>query len=115
MYELTGTGVIMIDFRPGDYRTDFEGAVRRPEQAAVLAHDMINTARMSRAWSSFVALMRSGPAPAHAAESLRRTLLRGRSGTVRTGRFFQAQLGPFLARFGTLAFKRKMQEKYFGL
>jgi len=115
MYELTGTGVIMIDFRPGDYRTDFEGSVRRPEQAAAWAHDTINTARMSRAWSSFVALMRSGPAPAHAAESLRRTLLRGRSGTVRTGRFFQAQLGPFLARFGTLAFKRKVQEKYFGL
>lgn len=115
MYELAGTGVIMIDFRPGDYRTDFEGSVRRPEQAAGLAHDTINLARMSRAWASFVALMRSGPAPAHAAESLRRTLLRGRSGTVRTGRFFQAHLGPFLARFGSLAFRRKVQAKYFGL
>ncbi|NBX59989.1 MAG: SDR family NAD(P)-dependent oxidoreductase, partial [Opitutaceae bacterium] len=51
MYELTGTGVIMIDFRPGDYRTDFESSVRRPEQAAGWAHDTINTARMSRAWS----------------------------------------------------------------
>ena len=30
MYELRDTGVIVIDFRPGDYRTDFEGAVRRP-------------------------------------------------------------------------------------
>jgi hypothetical protein len=42
-------------------------------------------------------------------------LLRGRSGTVRTGRFFQAHLGPFLARFGSLAFRRKVQAKYFGL
>ncbi len=30
MYEVKSTGVIVIDFRPGDYRTDFEGSVRRP-------------------------------------------------------------------------------------
>ena len=29
MFETAGTGVIVIDFRPGDYRTDFEGSVRR--------------------------------------------------------------------------------------
>jgi hypothetical protein len=34
---------------------------------------------------------------------------------VRTGRFFQAVLGPFLARFGSLALRRRVQEKYFGL
>ena len=115
MYELHGTGVIVIDFRPGDYRTDFEGAVRRPPQAAALAADAVNTARMDRVWTSFVRMMRTGPAPAHAADSLRRALERGRSGTVRTGRFFQAVLGPFLARFGSLAFRRRVQEKYFGL
>jgi len=38
-----------------------------------------------------------------------------RSGTVRSGRFFQAVLAPFLARFGSLALKRRIQEKYFGL
>ena len=32
--EVRGSGVMIIDFRPGDYRTDFEGAVRRPEQKA---------------------------------------------------------------------------------
>jgi len=115
MYELHGTGVIVIDFRPGDYHTDFEGAVRRPAQAAALAADTVNTARMARVWSAFAGMMQSGPAPAQAAEDLRRALLRGRSGTVRTGRFFQAVLGPFLARFGSLALRRKVQEKYFGL
>ncbi len=115
MYELQGTGVIVLDFRPGDYRTDFEGSVRRPVQDAALAADAVNTARMARVWATFVAMMRTGPAPAHAAATLQRALLRGRSGTVRSGRFFQAVLGPFLARFGSLALRRKVQEKYFGL
>ena len=115
MYELHGTGVIVIDFRPGDYRTDFEGSVRRPPQDGALATDRLNTTRMARAWDAFVRMMQSGPPPAQAADSLRRALLRGRSGTVRTGRFFQAVLGPFLARFGSLALRRRVQEKYFGL
>ncbi len=112
MYEVKGTGVIVIDFRPGDYRTDFEGSVRRPDQPGL---DPLNAGRMARAWTSFEAMMRSGPPAAHAAESLRRALLRGRSGTVRSGRLFQAVVAPFLARFGSLALKRRIQEIYFGL
>jgi short-subunit dehydrogenase len=115
MYELHGTGVIIIDFRPGDYRTDFESSVRRPSQDAALAKDAANTASMARVWASFVRMMQSGPSPVHAADSLRHALVRGRSDTVRTGRFFQAVLGPFLARFGSLALRRRIQEKYFGL
>lgn len=112
MYEVKGTGVIVIDFRPGDYRTDFEGSVRRPAQTGA---DADQTNRMMRVWRSFTALMQSGPLPALAAADLRVALLRGRSGTVRTGRSFQAVLAPFLARFGSLALKRRIQEKYFGL
>lgn len=107
MYEVRGTGVIIIDFRPGDYRTDFEGSVRRPPGAAGPGQ--------AGAWAAFTAMMQSGPPPAGAAADLRSALLRGRSGTVRSGRFFQAVLAPFLARFGSLALKRKIQEKYFGL
>ena len=107
MFETAGTGVIIIDFRPGDYRTDFEGSVRRPAP--------ITEARQQRVWAAFGRMMQSGPAPAHAAESLRRALLRGRSGTVRTGRFFQAVLGPFLARLGPLPLRRAILARYFGL
>jgi short-subunit dehydrogenase len=107
MYEVKGTGVIVIDFRPGDYRTDFEGSVRRPPGTAGPGQD--------RVWSAFTTMMQSGPPPADAAESLQRALLRGRSGTVRSGRFFQSVVAPFLARFGSLALKRRIQEKYFGL
>src|SRR5690606_16633229 len=101
MIELEGTGVSVIDFRPGDYRTDFERSVQRPGGAT--------SARLQRAWDAFAAMMRSGPPPAHAAEALRRALLRRRSGTVRTGRAFQAMVAPFLARFGSLALKRRVQ------
>jgi short-subunit dehydrogenase len=112
MYEVKETGVIVIDFRPGDFRTDFEGSVRRPVQAGA---DPTQAARLARAWRNFTAMMQSGPPPAAAAAALRAALARGRSGTVRTGRFFQAVLGPFLARFGSLTLKRRVQEKYFGL
>ena len=108
MMETEGTGLVVLDVRPGDYRTDFEGSVLRPAQAAA-------GARERRAWSAFERMMRTGPEPAHAAESLRRALLRGRSGTVRTGRLFQAVIGPFLARFGSLALGRRVQARYFDL
>jgi short-subunit dehydrogenase len=105
MIETAGTGVVVIDFRPGDYRTDFDGSVRQPQQPP--------SPRMSHAWAAFEKMMRSGPAPAHAAAGLRRALLRRRSGTVRTGRFFQATLAPFLSRFGSLDLKRRIQARYF--
>lgn len=108
MYEVAGSGVIVIDFRPGDFQTDFEGSVQRPAQ---LAPDP----RRERAWEMFSAMMRSGPAPAGAARDLRRALERGRSGTVRTGRFFQAVLAPLLTRFASLALKRRIQQSYFGI
>jgi len=103
--ETANTGVVVIDFRPGDYRTNFDGSVRRPQTSP--------SPRMSRAWAAFETMMYSGPPPAHAAAALRRALLRQRSGTVRTGRFFQAVFAPFLARFGSLALKRRIQARYF--
>lgn len=112
MYELHGTGVIVIDFRPGDYHTDFEGATRRPPQGE---SDAASVRRRQRAWERFVRMMRSCPPPSHAAGRLRRALLRGRSHTVRSGDFFQAVIAPFLARFVPLSWRRWVQEKYFGL
>ncbi|OHE86685.1 MAG: hypothetical protein A3G75_13790 [Verrucomicrobia bacterium RIFCSPLOWO2_12_FULL_64_8] len=105
MVEAAGTGVFVIDFRPGDYRTDFEGSVRRVPEAF--------TPRQQRVWEAFAAMMRSGPQPARAAASLRRALHRRRSGTVRTGRFFQAVAGPFLARLGPASWVRAFLARYF--
>ena len=105
MIETAGTGVVILDFRPGDYRTDFEGSVQRPPGET--------TPRLERAWAAFKKMMESGPAPAHAAAALRRALLKNRIGTVRTGRFFQAVLAPLLARFGSRALVRRIHAKYF--
>ena len=105
MIETAGTGVVIIDFRPGDYRTDFEASVLRPVTT--------DAPRLVRAWAAFTAMMQSGPPPAHAAAALRRALLRNHSGTVRIGRFFQTVLAPFLARFGSLPLRRRIQAKYF--
>lgn len=105
MIETRGTGVVIIDFRPGDYRTDFDTSVRRPQTAP--------PPRVARAWQAFEKMMHSGPEPKFAAADLRRALARNRSGTVRTGRFFQAVFAPFIARFGSLALKRRIQAHYF--
>jgi short-subunit dehydrogenase len=105
MLEFAGTGIVILDVRPGDYRTDFEGSVRRPPGGA--------TPRMARAWKAFEKMMSEGPTPDHAAAALRRALLRNRSGTVRTGRFFQAVLAPLLARLGSLPLRRRIQAHYF--
>lgn len=104
MMEVKGTDVVILDVRPGDYRTDFEGSVRRVGNS---------TPREARAWAAFARMMKSGPPPAAAAADLRRALLRRRSGTLRTGRFFQAVLAPLLARFGSLGLKRRIQAGYF--
>ncbi len=105
MFELRDTGVIVIDLRPGDYRTDFEGSVRRPAGQ--------DSPRLTRGWAAFERMMRSGPPPAHAAAALRRALLARRSGTVRCGRFFQSVAAPFLVRFAPLALRRAIQARYF--
>jgi NAD(P)-dependent dehydrogenase (short-subunit alcohol dehydrogenase family) len=107
MIETAGTAVVIIDFQPGDFRTDFDGAVRRPQANP--------TPRMQGAWQAFEAMMRSGPPPTEAAAALRRALLRHRSGTVRCGRFFQAILAPFLTRFGSQGLVRRIHARYFNL
>ena len=108
MIEYAGSNIIILDVRPGDYRTDFESSVARPDQP-------IPNARRDRAWAAFHRMMQSGPEPKHAAEAIRRALLRGRSDTVRTGRLFQAKIAPLLARFGSLRLKRWVQGRYFDL
>jgi NAD(P)-dependent dehydrogenase (short-subunit alcohol dehydrogenase family) len=106
MTEIAGTGVVVIDLRPGDFRTDFDGSVQRAPATF--------TPRMARVWGAFARMMETGPAPARAAAVLRRALLARRSGTVRPGRLFQTWLAPLLARFGPRSWSRYFQERYFG-
>ncbi|HTQ29902.1 MAG TPA: SDR family NAD(P)-dependent oxidoreductase [Opitutaceae bacterium] len=105
--ETRGTGVSVIDFRPGDYHTTFNQAMHRlpsaPDETA------------ARVWRRLEANLRAAPPPARAAADLRRALLHGRRGTVRSGTFFQARLAPLLARFAPLALRRAALQAYYGI
>ena len=79
------TGVIFIDFQPGDYRTQFNHNLTRygednPESEAV--------------WRQLERNLRRGPAPERAAIDVVAALLRGKSSTVTSGSFFQSKVAP---------------------
>jgi short-subunit dehydrogenase len=101
-------GVTVIDFRPGDYRTGFNQSMARVSEAGEVAG-------ATRVWSVLERNLARAPEPTRAARDLRRALLRGRGGVVRSGSFFQARLAPFLARFGTERLRRRLAARYFGL
>lgn len=107
IFETKGTGISVIDFRPGDYRTGFNHSMHAASPAA-------SAPAATRIWQILERNLNAGPAPEGAATDLRRALLRGRSGTVRSGTFFQARLAPFVARFVPLAWRRAAAAKYFG-
>jgi short-subunit dehydrogenase len=105
IFESRGTAVTIIDFRPGDYRTEFNRAMHKGPQ---------NDATR-RAWDRLDATFSSSPPPERAAADLRRALLRNRSGIVRSGSFFQARLAPLLARLIPSSWRRRATAAYFGL
>jgi short-subunit dehydrogenase len=105
MFESRGSGIIVIDFRPGDYRTNFNDAMQR---------DYANESTR-KAWNALEATFAAAPAPGRAAVDLRRALQANRSGVVRSGTFFQAAVAPFLARVAPRAWVRWATARYFGL
>jgi short-subunit dehydrogenase len=105
MFESRGTGIRIVDFRPGDYRTDFNRAMQKDS----------NTEAARRAWQALEAAFADAPAPEGAALHLRGALLADRSGVVRCGSFFQARLAPLLARIAPRSWVRRSVARYFGL
>lgn len=104
--ECAGTGVRVIDFQPGDYRTAFNRASQRPEELE---------GRLAKAWASIDKNLEAAPRPERAARDLRRALARGRSGCVKSGDFFQATLAPLLARLGSWNTVERVMRLYYGL
>jgi len=113
MMEVATTDVIVIDFRPGDYRTGFNQTMQAASEKH-FASGLPQGIRQQRAWSVLEANLRAAPPPARAAADLRRALLRHRGGTVRSGTFFQARLAPLLARLVPLRLRRAAAARYFG-
>jgi len=108
--ETRGTNLTVIDFRPGDYRTDFNLAMQSASPAASAPN---STA--AKAWRVLEDNLRSAPPPSRAAADLRRALLRSRSGTVRSGAFFQARFASFFAPLLPSGWRRSLAARYFGL
>ncbi len=105
MFESRGSGIIIIDFRPGDYRTNFNQTMQK---------DSISEATR-RAWAALDASFNGAPEPALAARDLRAALLANRSGVVRSGSFFQATVAPALARLAPRSWVRWATARYYGL
>jgi uncharacterized protein len=105
MFETRGSGITVIDFRPGDYRTNFNQAMQKDPPSAPTR----------RALASLEAMLAAAPAPERAALDLRRALLRGRSAVVRSGSFFQARLAPLFVRFIPFSWVRRATALYFGV
>ncbi len=107
--ETRGSGISVIDFRPGDFRTDFNQAMQTATAATT------QSASAARAWRALEANRESSPEPRRAAADLRRALCRRRRGLVRTGPFFQAVIAPFCCRFLPASARLFWVAKYFRL
>jgi short-subunit dehydrogenase len=105
MFEARGTDITVIDFRPGDYRTNFNRAMQK---------DAISDSTR-RAWESLDAMLAAAPPPERAAADLRRALLGNSSGVVRSGSLFQARVAPLLARLLPASWVRRSTARYFGV
>jgi short-subunit dehydrogenase len=106
IFESRGTAVIVLDFRPGDYRTAFNQAMQNPSFPAEGAE--------ARAWRVLEANLKNAPSPERAAADLRGALLARRRGIVRSGSFFQSRLAPLLARIAPDSLFRAVLARYFG-
>jgi short-subunit dehydrogenase len=109
LMETRGANFTVIDFRPGDYRTAFNHAMQ-----STLSTPLAADPRRAHVWRTLEANLAAAPAPERAAADLRRALVRGRSGTVRSGSFFQARLAPLFARLAPAAWRRRVAAWYFG-
>jgi NAD(P)-dependent dehydrogenase (short-subunit alcohol dehydrogenase family) len=108
MLEAAGTGITVVDFRPGDYRTGFNQAMF----ASPTDHLPPAIRRVAQRLDATLA---AAPLPARAAGDLGRAIRRGRSGVVRSGSFFQTVVAPLGARLAPLSWRRAVMARYFGI
>jgi short-subunit dehydrogenase len=108
--ETRGSGISVIDFRPGDFQTDFNRAMQfvSPLSAAT-------SSPVARAWESLEANLRSAPPVSRAAADLRRALAYRRRGTVRSGGWFQTRLASWFACCVPASWRRFAAARYFGI
>jgi short-subunit dehydrogenase len=105
MFEARGSGITVVDFRPGEYQTEFNRSMLKDPP----------TESTRRAKAAIERVSGGSPAPERAALDLRRALLANRSGVVRSGSAFQARVAPLLARLAPPSWVRWGIARYYGL
>lgn len=105
--EVEESGVLIVDFRPGDFKTGFNQAMNVNKSIAR------SDSRAESTWARLEQLMQQAPAPDRAARDLRRALVRGRSGVVRSGSLFQTTVAPVLNGVVPNALSRWARKRYF--
>jgi short-subunit dehydrogenase len=83
--ENSNSGIVIIDFQPGDYRTKFNHNIKSYGNRDEL---------QNRVWDQLEKHLINAPLPEKAAEDILCALNHGISGTVRSGSFFQSKIAP---------------------
>ena len=89
MEETGGTGIVVIDFQPGDYRTNFN--------SSLIGYGEMDKESES-VWQQLEKHLQKGPDPRQAAIDVIRAIGSGRSTTVTSGSWFQSRLAPSLSK-----------------
>jgi NAD(P)-dependent dehydrogenase (short-subunit alcohol dehydrogenase family) len=79
------SGVALIDFQAGDFRTLFNDRTERPEHLS---------REEERVWRILERNLRAAPDPTVAARALTRAILKGKSRRLRSGGIFQTRIAP---------------------
>ena len=106
MTEARGTNLVVIDFRPGDFKTAFN---ERAHKVDKLESDK----RLKQAWLKLEENLNTSPKPTQAARDLKKALKAGKSGIVISGGFLQARLAPLAAHLLPKKLLRKITALYF--
>ena len=106
MTEARGTNLVVIDFRPGDFKTAFN---ERAHKVDKLESDK----RLKQAWLKLEENLNTSPKPSQAARDLKKALKAGKSGIVISGGFLQARLAPLAAHLLPKKLLRKITALYF--
>lgn len=106
MTEACGTNLVVIDFRPGDFKTAFN---ERAHKVKNLESDK----RLKQVWLKLEENLNTSPKPTQAARDLKKALKAGKSGIVISGGFFQARLAPLAAHLLPKKLLRKITALYF--
>lgn len=93
--ELAYTPIRVVDLQPGDIRTNFHTATRR----LPMVSNSDDQARVEKAWRMIDQNMSAAPSPERVAQAILKIIVSANPPPVVTaGNFFQARMGPLLAR-----------------